>query len=117
MGILAGTVTARVLTNLDVSLAHQKRSARARLLYTHLKPLGDICFLWVVSCSGFWSQQRQTLVSSCHSYLPVAGVKHHDQSCAKQEAFNLVYRVSGIRVHHARAEAAATSHLHFTSRE
>jgi hypothetical protein len=117
MGILAGTVTARVLTNLDVSFAHQKRNVRARLLHKHSKPLGDICFLLVISCSGFWSQQRQTLVSSCHSYLPVAGIKHHDQSCVRREAFNLAYRIAGIRVHHARAKAAAGSHLRPSCRE
>lgn len=46
-----------------------EKEREPRLLCTRPQPPEDICFLLVVSCfSGFWSQQRPTLVSPCHSH-------------------------------------------------
>lgn len=71
-----------------ISFTHQKRKGDPELLCTLATGSGHL-LLPLVSGAGLQSSQRQTLVSLCGGYRPVAVTQHHDQGSVRKTAFKL----------------------------
>lgn len=71
-----------------ISFTHQKRKGDPELLCTLATGSGHL-LLPVVSGAGHRSSRRQTLVSLCRGYRPVAVTQHPDQGPLRKTAFKL----------------------------